>query len=166
MVVGDGSKEFPAGDVRGILSDADITLLRSGYDRARMKASAVAGVAGAFGPAVPYVQTMVDRLFDSAVLPPEQREVGIIALLAARSGGGGLFVAIHLYWGLMEGLPVERLADTLLLTGYYSGISVFNAGLATLIRTLTTLKGLCEGPAPEKAVDCHHVMGALKMTFG
>ena len=56
-------------------------------------------------------------------LAPAQREAVIIATVAAERDT--FVLSGHLYWGLMEGLSVENLADILLTVASYSGINNF-----------------------------------------
>lgn len=61
----------------------------------------------------------------------------IITLFASQRNGP--FLAIHMYWGLLEGLTVGEMAETLLLVGTYTGIGAYTQGLTVLSQTLTFL---------------------------
>jgi hypothetical protein len=96
----------------------------------------------------PWVDFVVGYLFDSprgsgepiSSLDPFQREMVLVGVLTAVTKGQGVFLAIHFYWGLMQGMSVKQVADTSLLAGTYSGINVANSAMATLIQTLSVLK--------------------------
>lgn len=153
-------------EVTGILSAEQIATLKRGYDRAGMNHAALVGVGAPYEPGKPFVELLIGRFFDASRWPPGERELCIIAMLAQQYGGSGAFLAIHLYWGLMEGLSPEKLADALLLMGVYTGISNYNAGIGTLRKVLTLLEGLAAGPNAEEDVKWANVLAKLRAAFG
>lgn len=79
------------------------------------------------------------------------RERSIIAILASQPNA--LFLAIHLYWGLAEGLSVNDICQIMLIVGGYSGFSCYTNGLNTLYKTLRALKSAVENGQPLSPQD-------------
>ena len=84
------------------------------------------------------------------------RELILISVLGRQ--GNAYFLAIHIYWGLMEGLSVSAIANTLLLTSWYEGISLWSAQSGTLRTTLDVLKQ----QVADGKTGTNDVVGALK----
>ena len=74
-----------------------------------------------------FVGSFVDELYRSTPLAPRDRERCLIVMLAERHQT--LTLGIHIYWGLMEGLHLPEICQTLLLAGGYSGIDTYSMGL-------------------------------------
>jgi hypothetical protein len=140
-------------------------MLKTGYNRDTMNQAAIASVSGPYEPATAFVKFVVDHFYDPDRWPPDRREQVLIAILTVHCRGEGLLVAAHLYWGLMEGLPVHVIADTLLLTSAYTGIPNFTSGIGTLKSTLNVLKRLADAPDAATAVNCLNVMKQLTAAF-
>ncbi len=70
-----------------------------------------------------------------------------------------LFLAIHIYWGLMEGLSPADIGWTQLLTGAYEGIDKYSNGVSVLSTTLTAMKSVLP------ATDTPTVFNALAAAF-
>lgn len=132
-------------DLRQILDDAAVARLRAAYVPEAMLSSGRASVADAFPPAAGYVHWVIDHLYDPAVMPPKERERCLIALLG-QSDPGTFTLAIHIYWGLMEGLTVSDVLTTLALVGAYGGMQRYAIGQATTRRTLNVLAKLLAAP--------------------
>jgi hypothetical protein len=132
-------------DITRILDDDAVARLRASYAPDFMLASGRNSVANAFPPAAGYVHWVIDHLYDPATMPPKERERCLIALLA-QSDPGSFTLAIHVYWGLMEGLSVTDILTTLALTGAYAGMQRYATGQATTRRTLATLGKLLATP--------------------
>ena len=66
------------------------------------------------------------------------RERVVLAVLLVQNADA-LQIAIHVYWGLMEGLTVREIVETFLLSGYYAGIFRYQRALGVLQVTLTAL---------------------------
>jgi alkylhydroperoxidase/carboxymuconolactone decarboxylase family protein YurZ len=71
-------------------------------------------------------------------LSVKDRERIILALLASR--GGGYTLAIHVYLALILDITPPEIANILLLTGIYTGISNFTNCLFELEKTLSLLR--------------------------
>ncbi len=137
-----------------ILSAEQLAVLRSGYRNDDMLQLARTIAAGSFAGALPMQQLVAAKFFagdgfnladtaltgpPSTVISPKERESVIIALMTARLADP-MFLAIHIYWGLMEGLHPEQIAWIQHLTGTYSGIDLFSRGINILNRTLCGLQ--------------------------
>lgn len=145
-----------------ILTPEQLEAFRKGYDADWMNQTAYASVAGSFLQAGPTEQLVIrsyttPRWPDAPVegpaelpppeapiwpvpaeIPPKERERIIIALMTFRPMSS-MFLAIHIYWGLMEGLSPNDIAWTQLLTGAYEGIDKYSNGIAVLSSTLTAM---------------------------
>lgn len=149
-------------DIRAILTDAQLQQLRRGYDRTAMNRAATAALVGPFPPATAFVQFVIDHFYDPKRWPPDRRELCVITYFTAQSGGDTSNLATHIYWGLMEGLTPEEIADTILLASVYSGIDNYTNAIGALRRVLTVLREIVEGPEPEQGVQCMNVVLKLR----
>ena len=116
-------------DVTMILGEEQIDALRGAYDADAMNAAARAATALPWPPAAPFADFLIGRFYTGEAWPPARRELVLIAIGAANLVGNGRTLAVHLYWGLMEGLGVGEIADTLLLVGAYAGIDRYSAAM-------------------------------------
>lgn len=119
-------------DVTTLLSDEQLDLLRAAYDADAMNAAARAATALPWPPAAPFADFLINRFYTGDAWPPARRELVLIALGAANLVGNGRTFAVHLYWGLMEGLGIGEIADTLLLVGAYAGIDRYSSAMRVL----------------------------------
>ncbi len=142
------------GDARGvetidrILSPDELSAFRRGFSNDRMNELARQAVAGTF-PAAMAAVDLVGRTYFGGVserspaggsaLDGRERERVIIALMTA-GPCDTLLLAIHIYWGLMEGLSPDEIAWTQLLTGTYRGIDKFTSGVGVLTVTLRSMR--------------------------
>lgn len=133
--------------VAGIVSADDLAAFRAGYSSDRMLTLARQTVAGSFSAAMPAVESVHAAHFRAAgegprsTLDGRERERVIIALMTA-TPYDTLLLAVHIYWGLMEGLSPEEIAWTQLLTGAYRGIDKFTIGLGVLTATLQAMRSV------------------------
>ena len=142
--------------VGDILSGEQLQALRESYSNERMNQIARTGVSGSFTPAAHLHQVLTDLFFHglqevdanarvgpSAAVPTplsaREREIIIISMMTARLADP-VFLAIHIYWGLMEGLSPEEIAWVQHLSGLYSGIDKFSRGIRVLTDTLRALQ--------------------------
>ena len=146
-------------DVTTILSQADIDALKARYELTVMLGASRAAVAAPYPPSKDYVEWIIKNLYEGGSVAPRDRERTLIALLASQSTGHSLMLAVHLYWGLMEGLSIAEIADTLALSGVYMGLPHYTAALGTLTGTLKILGDLVARGAD---LDSRSVVGALK----
>jgi alkylhydroperoxidase/carboxymuconolactone decarboxylase family protein YurZ len=151
-------------DLRNHLSDRELSLLREHYDPAVLLSASRASLAAPFPPSGPWVESIVGHLYDPAVIAPRERERVLIALLSAQNQGRGMTVVVHLYWGLMEGLSVSDVAETLVLVGAYAGVSVYAQALGTYRALLGALReGAGKGP---EGARTGALVPALLRSFG
>lgn len=153
-------------DITQVLTPEELAQLRAGYDPARMVADVRASLEVLWPPATGLVESVLAGFY---VPLPETgayrieggaRERVVLAVLAC--GHGQPFdVAVHCYWGLMEGLDVGTVADTLLLTALYGGVARYTDGTKILGGTLGLLKQLVAAGK----TDCHVVVGAIGKAF-
>lgn len=141
-------------DVRAILSPEALAALRSGFDPHLMGLVATAKAASSYTDSRGFIDGIGARYYvagpgadgPTSRVAPRDRERTLIGILAA--GNRPAFaLAVHFYWGLMEGLDVDDIADTLLLTGAYAGVDAFTNAAFTLGETLRLLAtAVSEGP--------------------
>lgn len=133
-------------DLTAILSPETLAALRKQYSPDFMLAASRGAVAAPHPASAPYVEAVIAGFYNPTRMPPRDRERVLVALLASQSNAPSLLLAVHLYWGLMEGLTVADLADTLGLSGVYTGLGHYTAGLKTLRATLDTMVELASKP--------------------
>lgn len=150
-------------DLRTHLTDASVTALVAAYNPKTMLDASRLAVALPFPPNEGYVEWIINNLYDGERIASKDRERTLIALLASQTTGSSLLLAVHLYWGLMEGLSIAEIADTLALAGVYMGLPHYTAALDTLRDTLKTLREVTAKPGA--ALDAMSVVGALRATF-
>ena len=129
-------------DIRNFLSDAQLAILRDGYDRATLDHVAVNVAATPYLDGAGMVQAIGEHLYTQAGqtgrMTPQQRERTLIGILLA-TGSPSFAVAIHMYWGLMEELSITDVAEIVTLASAYSGVQTFTGGFFTMTATLKEL---------------------------
>lgn len=125
-------------DLTTALGAADLEALRAGYQPAAMLAAATGTLGRMHAAGVPYTGAIGAAQYEGGPISPRDRERCLVALLAAQKER--LTLAVHLYWGLMEGLSPEELAHTILLVGIYAGVPAYTAGLLVLQGTVAQLQ--------------------------
>ena len=132
--------------VAEVLSPEDLDVLRAGYDRELMKAVATGSVDALHPPIAGLTAYIREQVYaggevpdpQSAVLTGADRERCLVALLAA--GSQGMPLAVHFYWGLMEGLSPANIMSTLTLVAAYTGLENFTRAAQLFGRTASFLK--------------------------
>ena len=132
-------------DVRGILSDEALEALRGAYNRDIMIQVATTLTMSNYTDSKGWFDHLSERHYsaspDRKGMSDHDRERCLIAIFAA--GRRAPFaLASHIYWGLMEGMSVDDVADTVLLASAYAGVDVFADGMFTLAETLRVLNHL------------------------
>lgn len=117
----------------------------------------------------------IDRAFYGQSLPDDSapgprselsikdRERCLIALLATQEER--LFLAVHMYMALMEGVSQEEIAHILFLTGIYTGVSNFSAAIEVEARLLGILEDSVSPRDPIK-MQPGAIYAALVAAFG
>lgn len=148
------------GDIRTILSDAHLGALRQGYDRASMTSAMVTAIEGRYPPLAAWNRE-IERLFyrEDSPLAPRDRERCLIALLA--QSGPPLSLAVHLYWGLMEGMCADEICHTLTLTACYGGVPRLAEAFPALERVLAVV----EASAAAGVVDAGSLLTRILNDF-
>lgn len=111
----------------------DLAPLRATYDPRVLFAAATGTLARMHPPGAPYTGAIGAAQYEGGPLAARDRERCLIALLAAQKER--MTLAVHIYWGLMEGLSIAEVAHTLLLTGIYAGTPAYANGLLVLEAT-------------------------------
>lgn len=151
-------------DVRSLLTEAQISVLRQNYNRALMNVVATKLVAAPYPPIAGLVAYAAERFYNDAppVLTLVDRERCLIAIFAA--GRRPPFaLAVHVYWGLMEGMTVEETAEIIALSALYGGIDIVTDGMRTLSDTLKQLATASD--AGGEAAQSQALLPALVATF-
>ena len=147
-------------DVTELLSADDLALLRTGYDRQAMNDVSSRTLVGRYRASADLVGAIMGHHYINSGLDPRSRELCLIALLAA--DGGPFTLAVHIYWGLAEGLSPKEVAEVVALTGSYCGVPRLANGLFTLQGTMAVLKKLAANGEPVKS---EAVLGAMLQQF-
>lgn len=129
-------------DLRTLLSDQDLHALRADYDLEVMSRAASGPFEVVYPPIGGWTRETSATFFDRSTLSPKDRERCIVALLAM-SGIASSF-AIHIYWGLMEGLSLDDVCQTISLVGVYGGIPKVAWGMTILQRIMILLRRCVE----------------------
>jgi alkylhydroperoxidase/carboxymuconolactone decarboxylase family protein YurZ len=122
----------------------EVEVLRRSYKPEGLLAATRGTLAKAYPPGAAYVGSLVDALYGPEPVAPRDRERSLIALLAARQEQRNL--AIHIYWGLMEGLTLDEVCHTLLLAGAYTGIPCYATAILIHQKTCGILQKIAAGP--------------------
>jgi alkylhydroperoxidase/carboxymuconolactone decarboxylase family protein YurZ len=125
-------------DLTTLLPEATLARLRAGYSHDAMVAANLAAVERVAPQLASWNAAIAAPFYDTkAILKPIDRERCLIALIA--TSGPPISLAMHVYWGLMEGLGVEEILHILALTGCYGGLPRTMFGIETMHRTLRAL---------------------------
>ncbi|HEX8700936.1 MAG TPA: carboxymuconolactone decarboxylase family protein [Myxococcaceae bacterium] len=145
-----------------ILSEENLLQLRKSFSASDFAVAPKVLLGGMYEPAQTWIGPFVDRFFtQNPVLTPDRREQIIIsALLAAQASSA--YMSVHFYAGLMEGLDVAQIAETLLLAGQYSGVPRLTQAMTALQQTLVLL----QQSASNGALTTQAVVKVLLDAFG
>lgn len=127
-------------DVTAALSAEQLSKLRTAYQRPVMHAVATQVVAGPWPAIGGVVKYAAERFYndDPPVLGHANRERCLIMLFAA-DRRPTFAQAVHIYWGLMEGLEIAEIAEIISLGALYGGLDAFTDGIRVLQQTLALL---------------------------
>lgn len=122
-----------------LLSDTHLALLRAGYDRDVAYAGALGALSTPVPGAVDWVTSAGSYFFKGkGHMSAERRELCVISMMTVLKMPDQL--AIHVYWGLMEGLSIDQIGNALFLGGDYGGIACFQTALRSTQATLVSLQ--------------------------
>lgn len=137
-----------ASDVRRILGDAQLAQLRAQFKNEDMVTMARGASVDVYPPTSAFPTLLLDY-YDSAgggsmagaaePMTPGERELVLLGVTSSKIEGRGMNLSIHVYWGLMVGLSVQRVADVLALSGVYNGMQVYTCAFSVLKHSLETL---------------------------
>jgi len=165
-----------------ILDDAAMRKLRSGYDRKFLLGFAQSEVA--YAKDAPLVAWIANTIFDASApdhsgpvssLTPWERELAIICVASVQRDT--FVLSGHIYWALMEWEPpvgdpapatrsIEKIADLLLTTATYAGVSNLRLSSRVFEDVLGALKDLADAAVgPAAIVPTRDVLGRLKSLF-
>lgn len=137
-------------DLRTRLSDESLRTLRAAYDSQRMAAANVTAIATTYPPLAAWAQETSATFFERpSVISAKDRERCIIALLT--QVGPALSLSVHVYWGLMEGLSLDDVCQTVALVGCYGGLPKAAGGLLAVQRVCEVLADCAHHSAPDPA---------------
>lgn len=152
-------------DVRTLLTADQLAKLRAGYSRAVMNTVATKVVQAPYPPLAGLVSFAAERFYNEAppVLGHADRERSLILLLAA-DRRPAFAQAVHFYWGLMEGLEVEEVAEVLSLCALYGGLDAYTDAMRLLQATLAHLTKAADqgGEAATSAVLLPALVAAFR----
>jgi alkylhydroperoxidase/carboxymuconolactone decarboxylase family protein YurZ len=125
-------------ELADVLSEAKLRLLRSSYHPSEMVSANVAAVAS-LAPRLQSWNAEIARTFytSDGPLSAIDRERCLIMLLSYT--GPALPLAVHIYWGLMEGLTVDEVCQVVGLAGCYGGLPRTVQGLVALEKVVWLL---------------------------
>lgn len=148
---------MPIETLDALLNTDELAKLRKDYDR-EVLFKAVKQAFAYYPPIAPLVDSIIETHYRKGVLSARDRERCLIALFAAQRDE--LPLAVHIYWGLMEGLSPEEIGATLMLVASYEGINRFAKSGKILRKTLTSLKSLlgASSEAPTSAAVLTHLL--------
>jgi alkylhydroperoxidase/carboxymuconolactone decarboxylase family protein YurZ len=117
--------------------------LRQAYDPKAMSAANVVALSAAFPALKAWAEATSATFFeDPGALAPKDRERCIVTLLAY--DGPGMSLAVHVYWGLMEGLSPLEVCQAVSLAGCYGGLPSCARGLLVTQRVMLLLSRCVE----------------------
>ncbi|MBU0506135.1 MAG: carboxymuconolactone decarboxylase family protein [bacterium] len=145
--------------INDILTDDNLQKLRDNYKEKDIF-KLVEMKMGVYAPFLDYAKNFIDANYTKPTMKAKCRERTLIAILAQNKEAFPL--AAHVYWGLMEGLIPEEIADTLLLSGAYNGYPTLNFSLEVLVKTLHALN---EHIMTNMPLDALNVLKGLSEIF-
>jgi alkylhydroperoxidase/carboxymuconolactone decarboxylase family protein YurZ len=128
-------------DFAQLLDDRQLARLRVAYAPPVMRTAMLNAIAVGYPPLLPWNEAIAKTFYDDPEpLSAANRERCLIALLTHT--GPQLSLAIHVYWGLMEGLSVAEVCHIVGLAACYGGVPRLALGLPVVERTLRVLSTL------------------------
>ena len=147
-------------DLRTLLSSEALRKLRSSYDAGVMSEAMASTVARPYSPLSPWNDGIAHTFYAaSSPLASVDRERCLIALLTCT--GPDLSLAVHVYWGLMEGLSIDEVCHTIGLAASYAGVP----RLAYAFPVVSRLFELLERTTQGSKADAREILRAVLEEF-
>lgn len=153
-------------EVTALLSPGALERLRRVYRKTPTRVAEVSlqTIVGMYPPSAAILEDVKSNFFTDPAFARDREQI-VIALLAVRMGNRRVYLAIHFYWGMMEGLSPEDIAHRLLFVGFYSGIDTLTSALETLSTVLTNLEKHTAAAKTDDALAPLAIMALLKTLF-
>jgi alkylhydroperoxidase/carboxymuconolactone decarboxylase family protein YurZ len=154
------------GDVRTILSAGALAKLREVWGREPDALTRTAHdlLIAPYPPTGDPFNALGDHAYGQG-MPPRQRERCVIAVLTAKDLETGFLLPMHFYWGLMEGLEASDIAETIFLSGMYSGIANYMSSISRFQSILQLLAELFETRTSDDELKPVAVAGQIRRLF-
>jgi alkylhydroperoxidase/carboxymuconolactone decarboxylase family protein YurZ len=128
---------LPEDGMGSALSKKALRTLRAHYDRDRMIDNAVVVVGGIFEGGKSWTDAFEMDVYRTDRMKARNRERILISTFTAQ--GERTALAIHVYWGLMEGIQPDEIQQIVLLSGTYNGLGRYTFGMLTVLDTFNKL---------------------------
>jgi hypothetical protein len=153
-------------EVTAILSEGTLERLRRVYKQApsRVAEASLQSIVGMYSPSAAILKEVKSGFFTDPKFARDREQL-VITMLAVRMGNRRMHLALHFYWGMMEGLSPEDIAHRLLFVGFYSGIETLTSSLETLGVVLLELKKHTEEAESDDALAPQAIMLMLRNLF-
>lgn len=138
----------PAPTLAAILTDDEVRALRDAYEPDVANTMPIEGMAALVPASRDLVTPLMRDYYVSDDMPHAERELVLVGVTALQGQGMGFNFATHLYWAITAGLEPSRIAQVLLLLGYYAGIPIFNNAAKTAQKVFGLLKQLVAAGTP------------------
>jgi alkylhydroperoxidase/carboxymuconolactone decarboxylase family protein YurZ len=140
-------------ELRTIVTDATLKAMRASYSHDAMLAANLAAI-GRVAPQLSSWNRSIAATFygPTSPLAPRERERCLIAIIT--NIGPGVCLAMHVYWGLMEGIDIDEMIHVVGLAGCYGGLPRATFGMEVIHHVLNALSRLNNesGYGPTSAV--------------
>lgn len=140
-------------ELRTIVSEATLKAMRTAYSHDAMLAANLAAIERVAPQLSGWNQSIATTFYGpTSPLAPRERERCLIAVIT--NIGPGVCLAMHVYWGLMEGIDIDEMIHLVGLAGCYGGLPRATFGMEVIHRVLIALSGLSSdrGFGPASAV--------------
>ncbi len=119
-------------DLRTLIDDKSVLALRGAYSSTAMRAAMTGKLHLAYPPMHPWTEGTEATFYATDHIADRDRERCLIALLTVT--GPPLSMAIHIYWGLMEGIDMPEICHVIALAACYGGVPKLAPAFAVLQR--------------------------------
>lgn len=128
-------------DLRTIVTEPTLRALRTAYSPEAMLAANLAAVSRVAPQLAAWNDAIAATFYGpTSPLTPRERERCLITLITTT--GPGVCLAMHVYWGLMEGIGIDEMIFLVGLAGCYGGLPKATFGIDVMHRVLVALSTL------------------------